>query len=86
MDLWRCLVQLPAQSRGSFGVRLGCAGFENLKGWSLHGLSGQPTPLLPHPPENYILAENVGLLNGYCFTEAEVTCFMDEHQFHDCRN
>lgn len=63
MDLQRHLVQSPAHSSGSYGVRPGCGGCENLQGKSLHSLSAQPAPLLHHPPGNYILAENTGLLN-----------------------
>lgn len=63
MDLQRCLVQPSAHSKGSYGVRGGCAGLEKLQGWSLHSLSGQSTPLLDYPPGNYKLVENVDLLN-----------------------
>lgn len=86
MDLQRCLVQPSAHSEGSYEVRGGCAGLENPQGLSLHSPYGQPIPLLDHPPGNYKLAENVGLLNWYYVTEAAIICFMAEYQIYECRN
>jgi len=48
----RVIVQPPAQSRVSLGIRCGFIQLHlgNLWGRRLHNLSGQPTPLLGCPP------------------------------------